>query len=495
MNIIQAVKDNNLFRSYLADDNNSIRSWYRWMTCLRVIYGLPITKTWQKELIRRCTGRDPDLMPKEGFRRVLLLCGRRSGKSKISGLVAAYELTLGGREKLCSPGEIPCVSICSPSKDQSQVIRHYARAALQSDILANTLTDDNRDLFRLSNGVTCRILVGSYKHVRSFTQLAILVDEVCFFGTSEESSVKSDTELIRSVRPSLLTTRGPLICISSKYRPSGWAYKQWKKHWGQDGSGTLVWDADSRTMNPTLSQEDIQSEIDDDPVARYEFENLWRDDVEDYLSRESIEAVTIKGRKRLIYDYHQKYFAFVDMSGGRQDSACLAIGHKNGEKIILDRIEEWTAPFSPNSVVRQMCVLLQQYQLSTVSGDRYASGFVTDSFKKNGVRYLPSPKTKSELYLELVPLVTSHQIELLDHEKTINQLCALERKTRQGGKDVVDHPKGGFDDLSNVVAGVAASASVKQKRVGGWRDGGRHSLDDPRRRLRKFFRENNVRVL
>jgi hypothetical protein len=96
MNIIQAIRDPNLFRPYLADKSASISTWARWMTCLRVIYGLPLRTNSQRRLVRRCTGRDPDKLPQEGFRTVLLLCGRRSGKSKIAGLIGGYESSLSG---------------------------------------------------------------------------------------------------------------------------------------------------------------------------------------------------------------------------------------------------------------------------------------------------------------------------------------------------------------------------------------------------------------
>jgi hypothetical protein len=39
------------------------------------------------------------------------------------------------------------------------------------------------------------------------------------------------------------------------------------------------------------------------------------------------------------------------------------------------------------------------------------------------------------------------------------QLTCLERKTRSGGKDVIDHPNGMKDDLANAVAGVCVLVS------------------------------------
>jgi hypothetical protein len=37
----------------------------------------------------------------------------------------------------------------------------------------------------------------------------------------------------------------------------------------------------------------------------------------------------------------------------------------------------------------------------------------------------------------------------------------LERRTRSGGRDVIDHPVGGHDDLSNVLAGVCDATAQK----------------------------------
>ena len=95
-------------------------------------------------------------------------------------------------------------------------------------------------------------------------------------------------------------------------------------------------------------------------------------------------------------------------------------------------------------------------------GDRYAGEWPREQFSKFGIRYEPSSKTKSDLYVDLLPLVNSARIQLLDYPKMINQLLALERRTARGGKDSIDHPSGGHDDLINAVAGAASCATAKQ---------------------------------
>ena len=58
------------------------------------------------------------------------------------------------------------------------------------------------------------------------------------------------------------------------------------------------------------------------------------------------------------------------------------------------------------------------------------------------------------------------EIELLDNPILVNQLANLERRTRSGGRDTVDHPPNGHDDLANAVAGVAEVATFARRIVG-----------------------------
>ena len=58
-------------------------------------------------------------------------------------------------------------------------------------------------------------------------------------------------------------------------------------------------------------------------------------------------------------------------------------------------------------------------------------------------------------------MILSGQVELLDDRKLCGQLQNLERRTRSGGRDLVDHPAGLHDDLANSVAGSCVLNSPK----------------------------------
>jgi hypothetical protein len=68
--------------------------------------------------------------------------------------------------------------------------------------------------------------------------------------------------------------------------------------------------------------------------------------------------------------------------------------------------------------------------------------------------------TKSELYGELLPLLNSGRIELLDNAKLVTQLASLERRTGRGARDSIDHAVGQHDDVANAVAGACAITVV-----------------------------------
>jgi len=473
MNIIQAIEDANLFRPFLADASGSLTSWSRWLVAMKVLYGMPIKSKSDRNLLRECTGRTR--LPKDGFTTALFLTGRRSGKSRMAAVAGAFEAVLAGHETQLAKGERGVVLIASPTKSQSRIVRDYLRAIFNVPLLQAEVINESKEGFELRNGTRIEILAGDWRSVRGFTLIAAILDETAFFGYDSESKVKSDTELIRAIRPSLATVGGKLIAISSPYATKGWCYSQYKRNFGNDKGPTLVWNCSSRAMNPTLPQSVVDDAMEDDPAsARAEYLGEFRDDVATFLPRDVIEASVVKGRSELPLSYNTDYGAFVDISGGRNDDAALAIAHMEEGKVVLDLIRQWKPPFSPDAVVGEMVAVLGRYHIDRVTGDNYSAEFVKNSFESRGIRYgrdtsnpwSHSPtakvaKPKSQLYLELLPRLCSGEIELLDNDVLINQLAGLERRTRSGGRDVIDHGPNQHDDVANVCAGVCDVAIRK----------------------------------
>jgi hypothetical protein len=205
----------------------------------------------------------------------------------------------------------------------------------------------------------------------------------------------------------------------------------------------------------------IDAAMEADPQsAASEYGACFRTDIENYVSRDVVEAAVIQGRHELPRIEHVRYFAFVDPSGGSSDSMTLAICHMQGARVILDAIRERRAPFSPDDVVKEFSDTLRSYGITRVVGDRYASEWPRERFRVHEIEYRVADRTKSDLYLSLLPLLNSGRVELLDHPRLINQLTGLERRTSRAGKDSIDHVPGSFDDVCNSVAGAAVLAAA-----------------------------------
>ena len=183
--------------------------------------------------------------------------------------------------------------------------------------------------------------------------------------------------------------------------------------------------------------------------------------MEGYVTQEAAENCVILDRIELPPVSDIYYSAFVDPSGGAQDSMTLAIAHKQEEKVVLDAVRERRPPFSPESVVEEFCELLERYRISSVKGDFYGGEWVGERFRKQGIVYERAEKTKSDLYRDLLPVINSAQVELLDNRRMVSQLVGLERRTSRAGKDSIDHGPGGRDDLINAVAGVVVAIGLE----------------------------------
>jgi hypothetical protein len=464
MNIKDAIHDKNLFRPFLGN----LSTWQNWFAALSVMYGLPLSpQSTVRDCVRQCTGRKCGRLPASGFDTALFLTGRRSGKSRVAALIGAYEAALAGHEKKLSKGEKGIVAVCAPTKQQGRIVKDYLRAIFDTPLLRTEIVTETREGFDLLNGSRIEILAGDWRTVRGYTLLAAIVDEACFFGVEDECKVRSDTELVRAIRPSLATVGGKLVCISTPYAKRGWCYRQWRTNFGNDAGKVLVWNCPSRTMNPTLPQEVVDEALAEDlQAAKSEYLGEFRDDIAEFLPRSLIENLVIPGRVELLPRSEFAYFAFTDLSGGRSDDAALAIAHRAERKVVLDFAKRYRPPFNPQEVVSSMCQELRRYGLRRVTGDNYAAEFVAGAFVGCGIHYTKAEKPKSELYLELLPRLCSGEIQLLDDETMVTQIAGLERRTRSGGRDIVDHPQGAHDDLANVVAGVADMAAKRRLRIG-----------------------------
>lgn len=124
----------------------------------------------------------------------------------------------------------------------------------------------------------------------------------------------------------------------------------------------------------------------------------FRTDMEMLVTRESVAACVSPGVRERPPVPGGRYVAFVDPSGGSADSMTLAIAHAEGDDAVLDAVREAIPPFSPEAVVATFAALIRSYGIRSVTGDRYGGEFPRELFRRYGVDYRLSDRSRSGLY-------------------------------------------------------------------------------------------------
>ena len=456
-------------------------SWAAWRTCLAAIFGLPLSPD---ELVtyQRHTGRPEP--PTQPVQEAWLVCGRKAGKSRVAAVTAVY-LSLFKRHRL-APGERGVVMVLARDRRQARIVWQYTLALLTRypEVARQLILKRRKEGVDLRNGISIEIHTANYAAVRGYTLCAAICDEVAFW--SDDASANPGKEVIDALKPAMLTQPDALLlCLSSPYGPHGVLYDTYQRYYGQPDPQVLVWNSDTHSMNPTVPDAKITLEFARDPtLAASEYGQgghvVFRPDApQTVFDRAALAAVTVPHRLELPPQRGVRYVGFVDAAGGGgQDSMTLAIAHAQDGRAVLDLVREMRPPFNVERVCADYAATLRAYHITTVHGDRFAEAFVRAMLKRHGVRFQVSAQVTAHLYTELVPVVNSGVVELLDHPRLLAQFGALERRVGGGARDHITHPVGGHDDLATVASGALLLALPVERVPLLFGSGGHYDLGD-----------------
>jgi hypothetical protein len=434
-------------------------SWDAWRTVLIAAMGEALTDE-ERVLFQRLSGRPQE--PGQRVDELRGIVGRRGGKTRAMAVLAVYLASMVEHRGLAL-GERGLVLFLAQNQRTAAVAFDYATAIIDAiPVLQQLVVKRTSDTISLSTGIDLEIRSASFRGLRGVTCVAVIADETSFWY-SDESSANTDAEILTAVRPSLATTGGPLIVISSPHGMAGEVYNTHKAHYGDKGDPSiLVVQGASRDFNPSLPQSVVDRALArDSQKATAEYLGQFRSDLQSFVSREAVEACVDRHvTERVVID-GIRYVGFTDVSGGSSDSFVTCIAHREQNTVLIDAIRETRAPFVPSAAVEEHCELLRRFGVRTVVGDRFAGEWPRERFRECGVRYDLAEANRSELYLAALPEINSRRVVLLDNQRLLAQLCALERRVSGSGRESIDHAPGQHDDVANAFCG-ALSLLVNQ---------------------------------
>jgi len=457
MNIIEFIENPNLINDQSLSPAQKM--------ALKAVYGLELTPE-ELKIFRQTTGLKRYISGKE-WNEATFILGRRSGKTdKIASNIALYEAC--AREHRLSVGQIGVVMIvASEKKRQAKICHNYCLGKLEkSKVLRKMIKNVTAEEILLTNNVAIQVYPCSVARVRGHSLISFIGDE-CAHWKVEGKDV--DQDVLDSARPALDFEYSKMIKISTPYMMKGEIYQDYKQYYGKPNLDVLVFQGDTRLFNPTYSRRKLERLKKRKPLT-YETEHLarFRSDLSSMYDPLMIDkAINYDRPLELPPREGIKYQSFVDCAGGGgRDHYAIAIGHLEGEKVIIDVVRSRSPKFNPDAVTAQYCELLKQYGIKKVYGDKFSGDWSLNSYAKHGIEYIRSEKTKSELYLEAESPFNTEIVDLPDKELAITQLKNLIRKTRSGGKDSVDTDSGQPEDEANVIAGVIYLLTQKKESEG-----------------------------
>ncbi|MCC7080746.1 MAG: hypothetical protein IT530_08755, partial [Burkholderiales bacterium] len=425
-------------------------------------FGLPLSAE-EAGVFARLTQRGA---PGAACRELLVLAGRRGGKSSVAAAAALYLAAL--RPWRLAAGEVGTVMVLACDRDQARVAFRYCLGLLTSSpLLAHEIESTTADTIRLCNGVEIVIGTSDKAAVRGRTVVAAILDELAFWGAEAD-------EVLRALRPGMASQpEAMLIQITTAYSQRGPAFDTFRRSFGTDDPRALVVRATTRDLNPTISQAFIDEELSRDPqAARAEYLSEFRGDLEALFDVALLDAVTRVEPRELPHLVTTRdgavacYTAAVDVSGGRQDATAAAVAHVDERgRVVVDAVRRWASPHDPVEVAGEVAGFLAGYRLSVAVADQYGAELSRSIYAEAGVALLAAEASRSEAYLAALPLFTSGRIEIPDDAVLRRELLGLERRAGRSGRDAVDHRPGQHDDVANALA-LAAWSACRQPRAG-----------------------------
>jgi hypothetical protein len=207
-----AVERPEFFGSQLAGE-----TWANWRVLLIAIAGEELTAE-ELVIFQRLTNRQtaPVKAPAE-FHGVI---GRRGGKSRAMAVLASWLAGCKDHRAILAPHERALLPVLASTKEQAQNCFNFITGAIAASPLLRRLVEgQTSDTLMLASGVDIVVRPASFRSSRGSTMIGVIADETAWWRS--DNSANPDVEILRALRPGLLTTKGPLIAISSPYSRRG----------------------------------------------------------------------------------------------------------------------------------------------------------------------------------------------------------------------------------------------------------------------------------
>lgn len=339
-------------------------------------------------------------------RELVLVLGRRSGKSMLSAIISAYELykllCRGNPQSyygLPSSSEIRVLCVANDKEQASIVYGDIAGFVDQVDFFSSSIVNDTQTFMRFQTDedrrrygkgsrstITATFKSSIAKGLRGRGIICYILDELAFFVNDGKTSAE---QVYRAINPSLAQfspknpvnkrmatgpSEGRAISISSPDTRSGFFYKLYQRSMegGKQSRNMLMIQAPTWEVNPTLSSDYYEVEFSKDPKAFVtEFGAEFSDRVRTWIEDPAdLTDCVVEDHKPLARgNPRESFFAGLDFAVVGDGSAIVLFRLIDG-KVELAYHEAWYAGKKWADVNPHLTVPLVPYAMKLQDMDR-----------------------------------------------------------------------------------------------------------------------------
>jgi hypothetical protein len=332
---------------------------------LRALAAILEKKAWAQSAtqLMKSAGLEPDPWQKEflaaDFRRALLLCSRRSGKTTVAAVKALQAAMFATPEKPAT------ILLLAPAGKQSvemldTIFRLFRK--LGRPVPRET---DRRAILDFENGSRIMPLSANEDTVLGFTPTLIILDE----------AARIPDILFESIRPMMALGQCQMIALSTPFGKRGWFWRAWFDE-RQEWKRIRITASDC----PRISKEFLEDER---RGARSESWFLQ----EYHCSFESVEGLVYPGFSACVSDLpnpwpEARYFAGVDW--GFHNPAAIVVGMKLHDDVLWLLEEVYGSRMTNEDLTRRACALADRYPIERFWCDPAEPGSI-EMFRRNNL--------------------------------------------------------------------------------------------------------------
>jgi len=429
---------------------------------------------------------------------LVLVCGRRSGKTFIASVISAYEaykliLKVDPQKhyKLPQGEEIRIINIASTS-DQALILSKatqnrilnskwflpYIEGKNQSEIRLRTKRDlelYNQEIrlygkpLDIHASIRIQALPCTARGIRGGNVIVGILDEIAHFIDNEGN--RSGDQIYEALTPSIATfgLDGKIICISSPYIKSGIFYDLYLDALGREDDepdlNKIMFRIPTWEMNDSITFEYLESEKKRNPET---FDSEFGADFSSIISGffkypEKIDACIIRSCETSNPNGNFGHYIAVDPSSSQNGYALAMVhveqrerikeldGKEKKEKkniVVLDRWKVWNLrdpefeglPYIDEEVIFDYINnLCQRFRVVKIAYDQFESTSSVMKFKKMGVNAIKTPFSRhynTKIYKKLRDMIYDERLDLFYNERGIKELKNLQEK-KVGKKQIV----------------------------------------------------------